>query len=60
MCVLNVLLEKTILNSVWFLLSTHLGNHLVDIVDVDEGVICSDMPGRVRHVCLGSISMDSA
>ena len=26
------------------------GDHLVDIVDVDEGFIGSDMPRRVRHV----------
>ena len=37
-----------------------IGDHLVDIVDVDEGVIGSEMPSRVRHVCLRSISMDSS
>ena len=37
-----------------------IGDHLVDIVDVDEVVIGSEMPSRVRHVCPGSISMDSS
>ena len=37
-----------------------IGDHLVDIVDVDEVVKGSDMPRRVRHVCLGSIAMDSS
>ena len=37
-----------------------IGDHLVDIVDVDDGVIRSEMPSRVRHVCLGSIKMDSS
>ena len=42
-----------------FTANSLIGDHLVDIVDVDEGFIGSDMPRRVRHVCLGSISMDS-
>ena len=36
-----------------------IGDHLVDIVDADEGVKGSDMPRRVRHVCVLSISKDS-
>ena len=36
-----------------------IGDQLVDIVDVDEGVKGSDMPRRVRHVCVLSISKDS-
>ena len=37
-----------------------IGDHLVEIVDVDDGVIGSNMPRRLRHVCLGSISMDAS